>query len=433
MLNELSNFYPKMLVLLSSMLYFCGGIQDDSVYYRIMEQLQNQHLRLLTNLKADNERSLMGSINWNSRLIAIRGARGVGKTTMLLQHIKKTYGINPHEALYASMDHLYFTRHSLLELAEEFHKHGGRCLCLDEVHKYDGWSREIKNIYDGFPDLRIVFTGSSLLNILNAEADLSRRCVSYDMQGLSFREYLLFKERLSLPVIPFDDVLHRPLEACEAVMAACRPLKHFVPYLKEGYYPFFLEPDIDYLTQVQKVVNLILEIELPQLGNVDIANVRKLRSLLSVVSSGVPFAVDISKMAQMAELNRNTIVSYLSHLNRAGLLNLLYSDAHSLKRMQKPDKIYMENGNLLYALSLSGVEAGTLRETFFVNQLAYGHQVEYSKRGDFLLDGTYTVEVGGQNKDGRQIAGVENAFIAADNIEYALGNKIPLWLFGFLY
>ena len=398
-----------------------------------MEQLQNQHLRLLTNLKADNERSLMGSINWNARLIAIRGARGVGKTTMLLQHIKKTYGTNPHEALYASMDHLYFTRHSLLELAEEFHKHGGRCLCLDEVHKYDGWSREIKNIYDGFPDLRIVFTGSSLLNILNAEADLSRRCVSYDMQGLSFREYLLFKERLSLPVIPLDDVLHRPLEASEAVMAACRPLKHFVPYLKEGYYPFFLEPDIDYLTQVQKVVNLILEIELPQLGNVDIANVRKLRSLLSVVSSGVPFAVDISKMAQMSELNRNTIVGYLSHLHRAGLLNLLYSDTHSLKRMQKPDKIYMENGNLLYALSLSGVEAGTLCETFFVNQLSYRHQVEYSKQGDFLLDGTYTVEVGGQNKDGRQIAGVENAFIAADNIEYALGNKIPLWLFGFLY
>ena len=398
-----------------------------------MEQLQNQHLRLLTNLKADYERSLMGSINWNARLIAIRGARGVGKTTMLLQHIKKTYGTNPHEALYASMDHLYFTRHSLLELAEEFHKHGGRCLCLDEVHKYDGWSREIKNIYDGFPDLRIVFTGSSLLNILNAEADLSRRCVSYDMQGLSFREYLLFKERLSLPVIPLDDVLHRPLEASEAVMAACRPLKHFVPYLKEGYYPFFLEPDIDYLTQVQKVVNLILEIELPQLGNVDIANVRKLRSLLSVVSSGVPFAVDISKMAQMSELNRNTIVGYLSHLHRAGLLNLLYSDTHSLKRMQKPDKIYMENGNLLYALSLSGVEAGTLRETFFVNQLTYRHQVEYSKQGDFLLDGTYTVEVGGQNKDGRQIAGVENAFIAADNIEYALGNKIPLWLFGFLY
>jgi predicted AAA+ superfamily ATPase len=253
------------------------------------------------------------------------------------------------------------------------------------------------------------------------------------MQGLSFREYLLFKERLSLPVIPLDDVLHRPLAASEAVMAACRPLKHFVPYLKEGYYPFFLEPDIDYLTQVQKVVNMILEIELPQLGNVDIGNVRKLRSLLSVVSSGVPFAVDISKMAVMSELNRNTLVGYLAHLGRAKLLNLLYSDSVNMKRMQKPDKIYMENSNLLHALSLTQVETGTERETFFVNQLAYRHQVEYGRRADYYIDRKYTVEVGGQSKDGKQIASTNDAFIAADNIEYALGNKIPLWLFGFLY
>ncbi|MBO4504333.1 MAG: AAA family ATPase, partial [Bacteroidales bacterium] len=191
--------------------------------------------------------------------------------------------------------------------------------------------------------------------------------------------------------------------------------------------------NIDYLTQVQKVVNMILEIELPQLRNVDVSNVRKLRSLLSVVSSGVPFAVDISKMAQTAELNRNTIVSYLSHLNRAKLLNLLYSNATNLKRMQKPDKIFMENCNLLHALSLTKVEAGTERETFFVNQLSYRHNIEYAKKGDFLIDGKFTVEVGRQSKDGNQIAGVDNAFIAADNMEYALGNKIPLWLFGFLY
>ena len=301
------------------------------------------------------------------------------------------------------------------------------------MHKYDGWSREIKNIYDGFPDLQIIFTGSSLLNILNAEADLSRRCVSYDMQGLSFREYLLFKEDISLPVLSLEELLQHPLSASENVLKACKPLKYFDHYLQEGYYPFFLEKNMDYLTQVQKVVSLILEIELPQLGNVDIANVRKLRSLLSVVSSGVPFAVDISKMAQTAELNRNTIVAYLAHLNRAKLLNLLYSDAQNLKRMQKPDKIYMENCNLLHALSLTQVETGSERETFFVNQLAYHHQIEYAKQGDFLIDRTYTIEVGGQSKDGKQIADVPNAFIAADGIEYALGNKIPLWLFGFLY
>lgn len=189
----------------------------------------------------------------------------------------------------------------------------------------------------------------------------------------------------------------------------------------------------NYLTQVQKVVSLILEIELPQLRQVDVGNVRKLRSLLAVLSSGVPFAVDISKMAQMAELNRNTILSYLSHLHRAKLINLLYSDRLNLKRMQKPDKIYLENANLLQALSLSQVEVGTQRETFLVNQLAYKHQVEYGKQADFLIDRKFTIEVGGQSKDGKQIAGTPNAFIAADGIEYAFGNKLPLWLFGFLY
>ena len=398
-----------------------------------MEQLQSQHVRLLSHMNLQHQRSLMNEINWNAQLIGIRGSRGVGKTTLMLQHIKETYGTDPTVALYASLDHLYFSRHSLLELAEEFYKQGGQCLYLDEVHKYEGWSREIKNIYDGFPELKVVFTGSSLLNILNAEADLSRRCVSYDMQGLSFREYLLFKEGLSFPTFALEDILQHPLEIAQEVVAQCRPLQHFPKYSQEGYYPFFLQQDVDYLTQVQKVVSLILEIELPQLRQVDVGNVRKLRSLLAVLSSGVPFAVDISKMAQMAELNRNTILSYLSHLHRAKLINLLYSDKLNLKRMQKPDKIYLENTNLLQALSLTQVEVGTQRETFFVNQLSHKHQVEYGKQADFLIDRRYTIEVGGQSKDGKQIAGTQNAFIAADGIEYAFGNKLPLWLFGFLY
>ena len=398
-----------------------------------MEQLQTQHLRLLSHLDMSHTRSLMCEINWESRLIGIRGARGVGKTTMLLQHIKKLYGQNPDIALYVSMDHLYFTRHSLLELAEEFYRRGGQCLYLDEVHKYEGWSREVKNIYDSLPELKVVFTGSSLLNILNAEADLSRRCVSYEMQGLSFREYLSFKHNVNLPVLLLEDILAHPLEASEEVMRVCRPLQYFPQYLQYGYYPFFLQKNIDYLTQVQKVVNMILEIELPQLRNVDVANVRKLRSLLSVVSSGVPFAVDISKMSQASELNRNTILLYLAHLHRARLLNLLYSDTQNLKRMQKPDKIYMENTNLLHALSLSQVEVGTARETFFVNQLTHQHEVEFGRQADFVIDRKYTIEVGGHSKDGKQVAQTPDAFIAADSMEYALGNKIPLWLFGFLY
>ena len=380
-----------------------------------------------------HKRSLLDAINWDSRLIGIRGARGVGKTTMLLQHIKEKYGNNPDTALYASMDHLYFTRHSLLDLAEEFHRRGGQCLFLDEVHKYEGWSREIKNIYDSLPELQVVFTGSSLLNILNAEADLSRRCVSYEMQGLSFREYLSFCHDISLPIVSLKDIVTHPQDVSQMVVQACRPLKYFPQYIQHGYYPFFLEKNIDYLTQVQKVVNMILEIELPQLGNVDVANVRKMRSLLSVVSSGVPFAVDISKMALSSELNRNTILHYLAHMHRARLINLLYSDSRNIKRMQKPDKIYMENTNLLHALTLTQVESGTERETFFVNQLSENHTVEYSRQADFIIDGRYTIEVGGQSKDGKQIANTPDAFIAADDMEYALGRKIPLWLFGFLY
>jgi predicted AAA+ superfamily ATPase len=398
-----------------------------------MEQIQAQHVRLLSHLETKPIRSIMNTINWDSRLIGIRGARGVGKTTMLLQHIKKQYGNNPEIALYASMDHLYFTRHSLLELAEMFYKRGGKCLYLDEVHKYEGWSREVKNIYDSLPELQVVFTGSSLLNILNAEADLSRRCVSYEMQGLSFREYLLFNHDISLPAFALEDVLTRPLDISETITRECRPLKYFYHYLQNGYYPFFMQKNIDYLTQVQKVVNMILEIELPQLGNMDVSNVRKMRSLLAVVSSGVPFVVDISKMSQVAELNRNTILLYLAHLHRAKIINLLYSDMQNIKRMQKPDKIYMENPNLLYALALSSVEIGTARETFFVNQLMQNHQVEYGRKADFIIDGKYTIEVGGQSKDGKQIVNIPNAFIAADDMEYALGNKIPLWLFGFLY
>ena len=398
-----------------------------------MENLFNQHIRLLSQIDLRYQRSLLTAIDWQSKLIGIRGARGVGKTTMLLQHIKQVYGSEPTQALYASMDHIYFAKHSLWELAEQFYQRGGKCLCLDEVHKYAGWSCEIKNIYDGFPDLQVIFTGSSLLNILNAEADLSRRCVSYDMQGLSLREYLQFKHGISLPRVQLDDILTQPLAICEQVLAVCHPLQYFHQYLQEGYYPFFMQPHIDYLTQLQKVVNMILEIELPQLQKVDIANVRKLQSLLAIVSSGVPFVVDISKMAQASALNRNTIIAYLAHLEKAKLLHILYSDRHSLKRMQKPDKIYMENSNLLYALSLDDVSLGTARETFFCNQLAYQHEVEYAQKGDFVVDNKYTFEVGGKSKDGSQIAGMENAFIAADDVEYAFGNKLPLWLFGLLY
>lgn len=399
-----------------------------------MEALIIRYKRLLAATSTTHIRSLMDTINWDSRLIAIRGARGVGKTTLMLQYLKQNYADDSKSALYASLDSVYFTQHTLIELAEQFHLKGGRCLFLDEVHTYPTWSRELKNIYDEFPELKVVFTGSSLLRILNAEADLSRRCISYTMQGLSFREFLKIYHHIDIPPFTLSELLFQCDRVCNAVNNQCRPLAYFEEYLQFGYYPFYMESNTDYYTRIENITNLILEIELPQQCGVDIGNIRKLKSLLGILSSEVPFLIDITKLSIMTELSRTTLLAYLQHLDRAKLIHLLYSDNNSVKKLQKPDKIYMENTNLLYALSLKEVNKGTLREVFMVNQLSYQHCVEYCTRNaDYTIDGKYILEVGGKSKGGKQIASADNAFIAADGIEYPAGNKIPLWAFGFLY
>ena len=294
-------------------------------------------------------------------------------------------------------------------------------------------ARRLK-IYDEFPELKIVFTGSSLLQLLNAEADLSRRCISYNMQGLSYREYLKLFHQIHIRPYTLEEILESSDGICNEVNSQCRPLAHFEDYLKHGYYPFYLEGNAEYYTRMENITNLILEIELPQQCGVDISNVRKLKSLLGILSSEVPFMVDITKLSALAELSRTTILAYLQYLDRAKLIHLLYSDNDSIKKLQKPDKIYMENTNLLYALTFKDVNKGTLREVFMVNQLSYLHRVEYCTRSaDYTIDSKYTIEVGGKSKDGKQIAGSKKAFIAADDIEYSAGNKIPLWAFGFLY
>ncbi len=399
-----------------------------------METLERSYKRLLVATSTTYIRNLMDSIHWDARLIAIRGARGVGKTTLMLQYLKTHYADDTRTALYASMDSAYFSRHSLLELAEQFYLRGGKHLFLDEVHKYPQWSSELKNIYDEYPELRVVFSGSSLLHILNAEADLSRRCISYEMQGLSFREYLHLCYGIEIAPRRLEEILSNPDDICMDVNSKCRPLAYFDEYLRGGYYPFLMEGKEDYLLRVEKVVNMILDIELPQLCGVDVGNIRKLKSLLTILATEVPLLVDITKLSTMAEMSRTTLLAYLQYLDRAKLIRLLYSDLSTLKKLQKPDKVYMENTNMLYALSLGEINKGTLREVFIANQLAYAHRLEYSSRSaDYTVDGKYTIEVGGKSKDGKQIAKQDNAYIAADDIEYAAGNKIPLWAFGFLY
>ena len=400
-----------------------------------METLIRRYLNYLGNVSLEYVRDLESEIDWNNRLISIRGQRGVGKTTMLLQHILKTFGdCDTTNVIYVSLDNIYFANHGLLDFIETFHQRGGKFLFLDEVHKYKGWSVEVKNAYDEYSDLHIVFTGSSLINILDSEVDLSRRCISYDMQGLSFREYLALFKGVDLPSMSLEEILSEPEKMCRKVCSEVKPLQFFNEYLQYGYYPFLLEGAKSYAMRIENIVNMIIETELPIMRSLDSGNIRKIKALLSILASGLPMSIDTVKLSKMAEVSRTTLLAYLQHLDAAKIIRLLYSDNHSVKRMQKPDKVYLENTNMQYALGGMEVNMGNIRETFFANQLSHAHTVEYSSTAaDFLIDGKYTFEVGGSAKDGRQTAEVSNAWIAADDVEHAIGNKLPLWLFGFLY
>ena len=399
-----------------------------------METLFAKQDRLLMLTSTDIIRTLMYQINWDAQLIAIKGPRGVGKTTLMLQYIKQHYSVYNREVLYCTLDSVYFSNHTLLELVDTFYKNGGKHLFLDEVHKYPTWSKEIKEIYDMYPDLRVVLSASSLLNIMNADADLSRRCIPYEMQGLSFREFLLFYKQLDLPICTLEEVLTSPGDICSKVNEVCRPLPFFKEYLQYGYYPFYLKNQMDYYTSIEQVTNFIIETELPQLCGVDVGNVRKIKALLGILATSVPFEVDISKLSTTIGIHRNTVIEYLNSLEKAKLLHLLYADLLSVKKMQKPDKIYLDNPNLLYALASRPVKIGTARETFVVNQLSCENEVEYGKKtGDFKINGRYTLEVGGEGKTYDQIADVPDSYILADGIETPYRCKLPLWIVGFLY
>jgi predicted AAA+ superfamily ATPase len=377
-------------------------------------------------------RSIMDKIDWNDRLIGIRGARGVGKTTLLLQRIKKFLG-NTSEVLYVSLDNLWFAEHSLLNLVDFFVKHGGKFLFLDEVHKYPNWSQAIKNIYDDFPALKVVFTGSSLLEILNARADLSRRAIVYDIQGLSFREFLNITQETDFRMISLADILENQKDISNEILSKVKPLQFFSDYLRYGYYPFFTEGIARFPYRLEEVVNLILEVELPLLRNLEPAYVVKIKQLLQIIAESVPFIPNIDNLSKRIAIHRNTLLSYLHYLQEIQLTNHLHKDISEINRLQKPEKIYLENTNLAYTLAENNTDIGNMRETFFLNQLSYSHTVEYPNRGDFWVDKKFLFEIGGKSKPGKQIKDTSNAYIVADNIEYGFDKKIPFWLFGMLY
>ena len=398
-----------------------------------METLFKKHRKLISQVSTNIIREAMNTIPWEKQLVAIRGSRGVGKTTLMRQYIKLNCGIQAGDALYCLMDSMYFTSHSLLDLAERFHLLGGKHLFLDEVHKYPSWSKEIKEIIDLYPEMKVTFSGSSLLQILNADADLSRRVRSQDLAGLSFREYLRFYHGIELPVFKLEEILSNPDAICTRVCEACHPQPLFESYLRAGYYPFYDGDVEDYYSRIENVVNFIIDQEMTEFCGVDPANTRKLKAMLMFLCDNVPYEVNIAKLASYLELNKATVLSYLSGMKKAELLHLLYSSNVSVTKMQKPDKIYVHNPNILYALG-SRENIGTVRECFFVNQLSKGHTVEYGKTsGDFLIDGRITVEVGGKDKSFEQIAGIPDSYVFADEMEFPVGKKLPLWLAGFLY
>lgn len=349
----------------------------------------------------------------------------------MLQYLKKNIPLQ--NCLYVSLDNLWFGENTLIGLADSFKKRGGTHLFLDEVHKYPDWSRQIKNIYDDFPDLNIVFSGSSMLEILNARADLSRRAVSYSMKGLSFREYLNISLRLSLPTFSLDEILTNHVSIAPVLLNKVKPFQHFEKYLQIGHYPFFNEGEQLYLDRLEEVVKMVIEIELPLLRGIETAYLPRMRQLVQIIAQSVPFVPNLSKLSERIGINRNTLVLYLNYLNEAGITKNIYKDAYGITKLQKPEKIFLENTNLMFAFKDERPEKGNVRETFFVNQLSEGHQVTYTEYGDFLVDGKYTFEIGGKSKSKKQVSQVSDSFVAADDLEYGSGDKIPLWLFGFLY
>lgn len=379
------------------------------------------------------ERELERKINWNARLISVRGSRGTGKTTLFLQHIKKTFSNNLNKVLYVNLDNIYFSNNTLVELAEKFASRGGTHLFIDEVHKYENWSKEIKNLYDDFPELHIAFTGSSLLEILNGRADLSRRTLVYELTGLSFREYLSLIKAHDFPIFTLEEILKNNEQISAEIASKIKPFEFFDDYLSFGYYPYFLEGKDDYFNRLNETLNMILEVELPMLRGLEIAYIPRIKKLLAVIGESAPFIPNITQLAAKIGISRQTLLIYLKYLEDAKLINQLYKKSRGLSVLEKPEKILMGNTNLIELFNGENANTGSRRETFVLNQLLHSHKVDFSEESDFFVDSKYTFEVGGKNKKRKQIQEIPDSYIIADDIEFGTDRRIPIWLLGFMY
>ncbi|MBO7048067.1 MAG: ATP-binding protein [Spirochaetia bacterium] len=389
-----------------------------------MERLFEHYRNKLAFTKTAFVRSLEQNIDWKSSLIGIRGPRGVGKSNLMLQHIKKAFKEDYSRALYASLDDLYFADNSLSHLAEQFTRRGGTHLFLDEVHKYPKWDQAVKSLHDNFPGLSIVYAGSSLLE---------NQAHTYDMQGLSFREYLAFNTNREYPIFSLEDILTRTEEISAELASEIKPFKYFDNYLRMGYYPFFILGEKNYLSRMNETINMILDIELPILRNMETSSIPKIRKLLAVISKVSPCVPNVASLASHIGVARQTLLSYLKHLEEGNLIVLLYKGARGTGSLVKPDRLYLENSNLMHDLMDHEAAPSDSLETFVLNQLKKDHDIKLTASGDFLVDDRHTFKMCSGNRKQKQAKDEGNSYIIADDIEIGSGRLIPVWLLGFLY
>lgn len=389
-----------------------------------MDELFQYSNQLLQRVNISFLRYSYFQINWQNRMLGLIGPRGVGKTTLVLQYIRMN--CNTKETLYVTAEDFYFAKNKLIDLAADFVKMGGKYLFIDEIHKYPDWSRELKLIFDYHQELKIVFTGSSVLDIKKGSSDLSRRALIYTMQGLSFREYLDLFHQIQVPKFTLDQILNHQVKTPQIP----HPLPYFAAYLQTGYYPFAVETD--FRMKLKQVVSQTLEIDIPIFAEMNVSTGRKLLQLLAVVAQSVPFKPNFSKIAEMLSISRNNIADYLLYMEEAGMIAQLRSNTGGIRSLGKVDKVYLDNTNLIYVLALENQQIGNIRETFFLNQLRVNHLVSAADFGDFAIDQFY-FEVGGKNKGSKQLQNIANGFVVKDDIEIGHHQIIPLWNFGLMY
>jgi hypothetical protein len=391
-----------------------------------------QSKKIIEQVSLKFERYLLSEINWDNRLIAVKGARGSGKTTLILQYILKNLEID-HSVLYISTEDLFFYNNTLLSLADEFVLNGGKYLFFDEVHKYPDWAREIKLIYDKHKNLKIVFTSSSILEIQKAKYDLSRRVVEYYLKEMSLAEYIELSTGIKLKSYKLEEILENHIAISKEILIKIQPIYYFNKYVISGAYPYFTEGEKEYFQKLKNTINTLIENDLPTVYSVDFNMIHKIKKLLYAVATSVPFKPNISKLSERIGVSRPTLLLFLDYLEKAEIIYQLNVDNIGVSSLAKPEKIYLHNTNLLNVISENNFNIGNIRETFFLNQLSTNQKITYSNETDFIVNDKYYFEIGGKNKQQNQILNLQNAFIVKDNIENGISNIIPLWLFGFLY